>query len=68
MMHTVHLDENVKVRKLPKSSYYHRQTLSIENVSKASNNNVPAGYISGEDFRKRSIEKVNKFCDKHGIL
>ena len=31
--------------------------------------NVEYGrYMSSEEFRKRAIEKVNKFCDKHGIL
>jgi hypothetical protein len=25
-------------------------------------------YMSSEEFRKRVIEKVNKFCDIHGVL
>lgn len=30
--------------------------------------NVPEGYMTGEEFEKRAMEKVNKFCDEHGIL
>ena len=29
---------------------------------------MPEGYISSEEFRKRAIEKVDKFCNKYGIL
>jgi len=29
---------------------------------------APEGYMSSEEFRKRAFEKVNKFCDTHGIL
>jgi hypothetical protein len=31
-------------------------------------NIAPKGYMTGEEFRRRAIEKVNTFCDKHGIL
>jgi hypothetical protein len=31
-------------------------------------NTAPEGYMTGEDFRKRAIVKVNTFCDEHGIL
>jgi len=30
--------------------------------------NTPEGYMSSVEFRKRAFEKVNKFCDRHGIL
>lgn len=29
---------------------------------------IPKGYMTGEEFRKRAMLKVNKFCDKHDIL
>ena len=29
---------------------------------------VPDGYMTGDEFRERAIEKVDKFCDKYGIL
>ena len=31
-------------------------------------NTAPKGYLTGDEFRKCAITKVNKFCDKHGIL
>jgi len=27
----------------------------------------PEGYMTAEEFRKRAIIKVNRFCDCHGI-
>ena len=29
---------------------------------------APDGYMTGDEFRERAIEKVNNFCDKYGIL
>ena len=29
---------------------------------------IPEGYMSLEEFRRRATIKVNQFCDRHGIL
>jgi len=29
---------------------------------------APDGYVTSDEFRERAIEKVDKFCDKYGIL
>ena len=55
MVHTIYNNDEIDVKKLPKEKNRY--------------NNVMSGvYVSSEEFRKRAIEKVNKFCDKHGIL
>jgi hypothetical protein len=62
MVHTVHWNDEFDVEELPKE-------ISHGGVKNRYDRNVELGrYMSSEEFRKRSIEKVNKFCDKHGIL
>jgi len=29
---------------------------------------IPEGYITGEEFERRCIENIKKFCKEHGIL
>ena len=59
MTHKVFLDdEQVSVKEMPRSRYDARPIGSI----------APEGYTTSEEFRKLAIAKVNKFCDKHGIL
>jgi hypothetical protein len=43
-----------------------KDRVRFENPSEE--NVAPEGYMSSEEFRKRAFEKVNNFCDKHGIL
>ena len=67
MIHTIHLnDEYTDVRNLLMEIRRFKHGVHFENSSNG--NAVPEGYMSGEDFRERAFEKVNKFCDKHGIL
>ena len=37
-------------------------------VNFVEHNGVPDGYMTGDEFRKRAIAKVNIFCDRHGLL
>ena len=48
-----------------KKSLKYKQEVHFEKFSE--NAETPTGYISSKEFRKRAFEKVNKFCDKHGI-
>jgi hypothetical protein len=64
MVHTVHLNDEFDVKELPKET-----SRGEVNVRNRYDRNVESGrYMSSEEFRKRAIEKVNKFCDKHGVL
>jgi len=64
MVHTVYLNNEFDVEELPKATS--REKLNYKN---GYDKNAETGrYISSGEFRKRAIEKVNKFCDKHGIL
>ena len=64
MIHTVHLrDEYMDTQE---AGHYKSKRIRFENLS--CDDAMPEGYISSEEFRKRSFEKVNKFCDQHGIL
>ena len=54
--------EDIDVKKPLK----YTQMTHFEKLSE--DNNMPEGYMSSEEFRKRAFEKANKFCDKHGIL
>jgi hypothetical protein len=64
MVHTVHLNDEFDVKELPKKT-----SCGVANFKNRYDKNIALGrYISSEEFRKRAIEKVNKFCNKHGIL
>jgi len=66
MIHTVHLDDKYSnVKRLLKEIHLQKDGVRFENP--ASNNVVPEGYMTNEEFRKRAMIKVNTFCDKHGI-
>ena len=67
MIHTVYLDdEYINVKKLLKEIHSQKQGVSFEKST--SNNIVPEGYMTVEEFRKRATIKVKTFCDNHGIL
>ena len=64
MIHAVHLDdEYIDTKEVDR---YKPERVRFENFSR--DNAMLEGYISSEEFRKRAFEKVNKFCEKHGIL
>ena len=64
MVHTVQLNNETDVKELSKETNCEKV-----NLKNGFDKNVELGrYMSSEEFRKRTIEKVNKFCDKHGIL
>ena len=64
MMHTAHLNNEFDVKELSKETS--RDKVNFKNRY---GKNVESGrFISSEEFRERAMEKVNKFCDKHGIL
>ncbi|MCL2649579.1 MAG: hypothetical protein FWD60_00970 [Candidatus Azobacteroides sp.] len=61
------------IRKLPLAE----QHFVVEQVMKSIRNaeqkqtgfaEIPEGYMTSEEFRRRATIKVNQFCDKHGIL
>ena len=68
MVQMAQINDELDVKELPKE-------ISLRGVNKGGNLNKPFSkgvhkerYISSDDFRKRAIKKVHKFCDKHGIL
>ena len=52
------------VKEVKKSKFFESNEISQIPVGDV----APEGYITGKEFRKRAIQKVNTFCDKHGIL
>ena len=59
------------MHKLKKLKFMVAQPLYMGNVALknyAEPTSVPEGYMTSSEFRQRAIEKVNKFCDKNGIL
>ena len=63
MVHTLHLDDEFDVKELPNEISH-----GINLKYRYDRYVVSERYMSSEEFRKRAIEKVNNFCDKHGIL
>ncbi|GHT61201.1 hypothetical protein AGMMS50239_11620 [Bacteroidia bacterium] len=67
MVHTVYLDDaTINGRKMLKELRRYKKGIQFD--SSSMKNIVPEGYMTGEEFRKRAITKVNIFCDKNGIL
>ena len=63
MIHTIHLnDEYVDTKEID------RYKAERDRFESFPCDIMPEGYISSEEFRKRAFEKVDKFCDKYGIL
>ena len=64
MLHTVQINNEFDIKELSKGKS--REKVNLKNRSEKV---IESGrFFSSEEFRKRAIEKVNKFCDKHGIL
>ena len=67
MIHTVYLDDEfVEVKEFPEEMLDRKRGVRAE--THVFDNAVPEEYMTSEEFRKQAIIKVNKFCDKHGIL
>ena len=67
MIHTVHLDDHyVDVRNLLCELRQYKQGVLFENLD--TENVTPDGYMTGKEFRKRAVLKVDTFCKRHGIL
>jgi hypothetical protein len=67
MIHTVYLDdEHVNGRKLLKEIRRYKRGVRFKNPAVGAI--APEGYMTGEEFRKLAVAKVNKFCDEHGLL
>ena len=64
MTHTAHLKDKVKVKEFPKE--ISRGRIYFQNCFDSDITLVSV--MTSEEFRKHAIEKVNKFCDKHGII
>ena len=61
-MHSVYLDdEYVAVKESSKKTPYEEEVYVENNIA-------PEGYLTSKEFRKRAVEIVNTFCDRHGIL
>ncbi|MDR3328692.1 MAG: hypothetical protein LBS63_01105 [Prevotellaceae bacterium] len=67
MIQTVHLDDTtLNGKKLRRELHRYKKGVRFDNP--ATNGTVPEGYMTSKEFRIRASIKVNKFCDKHGIL
>lgn len=68
MIHTVHLDDRYSnIKSLLQEIRSQEQGVRFEYHSVSDNINQEE-YMTSEEFRKRSIKKVDKFCKKYGIL
>jgi len=63
MVHVVYNDD-VEVNELSKEI----RNVGVNFKNHFDRNVESERYMSSKEFRKHAIEKVNKFCDKHGIL
>jgi hypothetical protein len=67
MEHTVYLDDTTaNGRKLLKELRQYQTGVRFDYMT--TENAVPDGYMTSEEFRRRAVIKVNKFCELHGIL
>jgi histidinol phosphatase-like PHP family hydrolase len=64
MVHKIQLDNELDIKEVSKETS--REKVNI--INHYGNNVESRRYMPSVEFRKRAIEKVNKFCDKHGIL
>ena len=66
MIHTVHLDDkNSKVERLSEEIHGRKDGARFENP--VSNNAVPEGYMTVEQFRTEAKDSLTKIMNKHGI-
>ena len=70
-MSTATIINNIQKLPLAEQHFVVKQVLmSIRSTEQkqAEFTEIPDGYMTSEEFRRRAITKVNQFCDKHGIL
>ena len=60
----VYLNNELGVKELSKE----KSCEKVNSTSRYGKSIETGRYMSSLEFRKKAIEKVNKFCDKHGIL
>jgi len=67
MIHTVKIDDTTRNgKRILEEIRKYRTGVVFENP--AVTGIVPEGYMTAEEFEKKAMEKVNKFCNEHGIL
>ena len=67
MIYTVKIDDSTRNgKRMMKELSKDPEGVEFENP--AITGKIPEGYMTSEEFEKVAIEKVNKFCEKHGIL
>ena len=59
-METVKLDQSFFEIAEPKKHYLSENQSNVRKI--------PEGYMTGEEFVRRGIEKIDKFCKEHGLL
>ena len=64
MVRTAYLNNEFDIKELSKETSREK----VNFIDRHGENIESGRYISSVDFRKQALEKVNKFCDKHGIL
>jgi len=68
MIHTVHLDDRYSnIKSLLREIRSQEQGVRFE-YHLVSDNVNQEEYMTSEEFRKRAIVKVDKFCKEYGIL
>ncbi len=68
MIYTVKIDDNFPAgKKLIAEMRQYPEAVEFE-IPAVVNDIAPERYIISEEFEKRAMAKVNKFCDEHRIL
>jgi hypothetical protein len=66
MIHTVHLDDTtINGRKLLRELRRYKKGIKFENP--ITNDVVPEGYLTLEEFRREAKASLTKILNKHGI-
>jgi len=64
MIHTVKIDEStMNGKKLMREVRRYKKGVTIENSFV-----IPEGYVTGEEFSRRVIERLEKTYREHGLL
>lgn len=66
MIHTIKIDDSTPTgKKLVNELRRHTKTVHFE-IS--STDNIPKGYMTSDEFWKKSRENVDILCKKHGLI
>ncbi len=67
MIHTVRIDDSTRNgKRMVKELSKYRKGIEFDNP--AVSGVVPEGYMTSEEFRKRTLDHINKLCKENGIL